>query len=73
MPLNILTPGKVTGDMINYLTFTGIQFSYATWNGASSPAGFSEVQANYLNQGSSPTAGNAEPGITAAPGGERRP
>jgi outer membrane receptor protein involved in Fe transport len=28
VPLNILTPGKVTGDMINYLTFTGIQSGF---------------------------------------------
>jgi hypothetical protein len=28
--------------------------------GASSPSGFSEVQANYLNQGATPTSGNAQ-------------
>ncbi|PYC70624.1 hypothetical protein C7C46_27360 [Streptomyces tateyamensis] len=28
------------------LTFSGLQFSYATWNDPSSPAGFSDVQSN---------------------------
>ncbi|HTR56114.1 MAG TPA: TonB-dependent receptor [Kofleriaceae bacterium] len=28
VPLNVITPGKVTPDMINYLTFTGIQSGF---------------------------------------------
>ena len=55
----LVNGGGTASSPLHDVTFTGIQFSYATWNGASSPAGFSEVQANYLNQGSSPTAGNA--------------
>jgi hypothetical protein len=56
---SLVNGGGTPSNPLHHVTFTGIQFSYATWNGASSPAGFSEVQANYLNQGSSPTAGNA--------------
>ncbi|MFP5234291.1 MAG: fibronectin type III domain-containing protein [Acidobacteriota bacterium] len=32
---------------IHNIVFRGIQFSYATWLGPSSPQGFSEIQANY--------------------------
>lgn len=32
---------------IENITFTGLQFSYATWLGPSSDEGFSEIQANY--------------------------
>lgn len=32
---------------IDNVTFSGLQFSYATWLGPSSPEGFSEIQANY--------------------------
>lgn len=32
---------------IHDVTFSGIQFSYATWLGPSTPTGFSEIQANY--------------------------
>lgn len=32
---------------IDNITFSGLQFSYATWLGPSSPEGFSEIQANY--------------------------
>jgi len=32
---------------INDITFSGIQFSYATWLAPSGPDGFSEIQANY--------------------------
>jgi hypothetical protein len=55
----LVNGGGTPSAPLHDVTFTGIQFSYATWNGASGPAGFSEVQANYLNQGSSPSAGNA--------------
>jgi Right handed beta helix region len=32
---------------VHNLVFNGIQFSYATWLGPSTPTGFSEIQANY--------------------------
>ncbi len=56
---SLVTGGGTAGSPLHNVVFNGIQFSYATWMGASSSSGFSEVQANYLNQGSSPTAGNA--------------
>jgi hypothetical protein len=34
-------------EPIHDVTFSGIQFSYATWLGPSTNAGFSEIQANY--------------------------
>ena len=34
------------GDPVHDLTFSGLQFSYATWNEPSSPAGFADVQSN---------------------------
>lgn len=37
---------------IDDITFSGLQFSYATWLGPSSPEGFSEIQANYQVTGS---------------------
>jgi hypothetical protein len=33
-------------DPVHDLTFSGIQFSYATWNAPSNPAGFADVQSN---------------------------
>jgi hypothetical protein len=56
---SLVTGGGTPASPLHNVVFNGIQFSYATWMGASSPSGFSEVQANYLNQGSSPTAHNA--------------
>jgi len=32
---------------VHNIVFSGLQFSYATWLGPSSPEGFSEIQANY--------------------------
>jgi hypothetical protein len=63
----LVNGGGTSTSPLHDVTFTGIQFSYATWNGASSPTGFSEVQANYLNQGSSPTSGNAQFNWTQIP------
>jgi len=50
--------GSASGPIHNII-FNGIQFSYATWLGASNSNGFPEIQANYYIKGSSPTAGNA--------------
>jgi Right handed beta helix region len=59
--LEALVGGGGTADKpLHNVVFNGIQFSYATWMGASGPNGFSEVQANYLVWGADPTAGNAE-------------
>jgi hypothetical protein len=56
----VIGGGTATSPLHN-VVFHGIQFSYATWMGASSSNGFSEVQANYLVWGTAgPTAGNAE-------------
>jgi Right handed beta helix region len=55
----LVTGGGTASKPLHDVVFDGIQFSYATWMGASSAKGFSEVQANYLNQGTTPTAGNA--------------
>ena len=57
----LVTGGGTAKSPLHNVVFHGIQFSYATWMGASSPNGFSEVQANYLVWGTAgPTAGNAE-------------
>ena len=46
--LQALIEGSGTPDApIANLTFSGLQFSYATWLGPSSNEGFSEIQANY--------------------------
>ena len=46
--LQALIEGSGTADApIANLTFSGLQFSYATWLGPSSNEGFSEIQANY--------------------------
>lgn len=42
----VIGKGSATQPIHN-ITFQGIQFSYATWLGASSKEGFSEIQANY--------------------------
>jgi hypothetical protein len=57
---SLITGGGTASSPLHNVVFSGIQFSYATWMGASSPNGFSEVQANYLNQGATPTTGNAQ-------------
>jgi parallel beta helix pectate lyase-like protein len=57
----LVTGGGTAMSPLHNVVFHGIQFSYATWMGASSSNGFSEVQANYLVWGTAgPTAGNAE-------------
>jgi Right handed beta helix region len=57
----LVTGGGTAASPLHNVIFRGIQFSYATWMGASSSNGFSEVQANYLVWGTAgPTAGNAE-------------
>lgn len=46
--LETLIEGDGTAaDPVHNIVFSGIQFSYATWLGPSSPEGFSEIQANY--------------------------
>lgn len=55
-------------DPIHDVTFSGIQFSYATWLGPSTPTGFSEIQANYQITGKD---GYAKQGLCKlVPGGE---
>jgi hypothetical protein len=56
---SLITGGGTPGSPLHNVVFSGIQFSYATWLGPSTGTGFSEVQANYLNQGPTPTADNA--------------
>jgi len=57
----LVTGGGTAMSPLHNVVFHGLQFSYATWMGASSSNGFSEVQANYLVWGTAgPTAGNAE-------------
>ena len=57
----LVTGGGTSMSPLHNVVFHGLQFSYATWMGASSSNGFSEVQANYLVWGTAgPTAGNAE-------------
>jgi hypothetical protein len=56
---SLITGGGTASSPLHNVVFSGIQFSYATWLGPSTGAGFSEVQANYLNQGPTPTADNA--------------
>jgi hypothetical protein len=52
---------------VHDLTFSGIQFSYATWLEPSSGEGFSEIQANYMVTGRD---GWSKQGLcTLAPGG----
>ncbi|AHH95833.1 fibronectin type III domain-containing protein [Kutzneria albida] len=41
----------VSGQGVSDLTFSGIQFSYATWLRPSTPEGLSEIQANYTLTG----------------------
>lgn len=46
--LETLVEGNGTASApIDNITFTGIQFSYATWLAPNGPDGFSEIQANY--------------------------
>ncbi|WP_020657548.1 fibronectin type III domain-containing protein [Amycolatopsis benzoatilytica] len=46
--LEKLVDGRGTAEKpIHDISFRGIQFSYATWLGPSSPEGFSEIQAGY--------------------------
>lgn len=53
---------------IHDVTFSGIQFSYATWLGPSTDTGFSEIQANYQVTGKD---GYAKQGLCKlVPGGE---
>jgi hypothetical protein len=57
----------VTGTGVANVTFTGLQFSYATWLGPSTDTGFSEIQAGYTITGSN---GYAVQGLCQfAPGG----
>ncbi len=56
---SLVTGGGTAAQPLQHVIFQGIQFSYATWLGASGPNGFSEVQANYLVWGTAgPTAAN---------------
>jgi hypothetical protein len=38
-------------DPLHDITFSGLQFSYATWNAPSAPTGFADVQANLRRTG----------------------
>jgi len=50
--LETLIAAEGTADSpVHDLVFSGLQFSYAAWLGASSPEGFSEIQANYTLTG----------------------
>ena len=50
--LQALVTGQGTAAApVHDITFTGIQFSYATWLTPSTPEGFSEIQANYTITG----------------------
>jgi hypothetical protein len=42
----------VSGTGVSHVVFNGLQFSYATWLGASGGNGFAEIQANYQVTGS---------------------
>jgi hypothetical protein len=44
----LIAGGGTASAPLHNVVIRGIQFSYATWMGASSPNGFSEIQANYL-------------------------
>jgi hypothetical protein len=57
----LITGGGTAAAPLHDVVFDGIQFSYATWLGASTGNGFSEIQANYLVWGTAGAdAGNAE-------------
>jgi len=43
---SLLVGAGSLADPVHNLTFSGLQFSYATWNEPSSPAGFADVQSN---------------------------
>ncbi|MCL2418245.1 MAG: Ig-like domain-containing protein [Conexibacteraceae bacterium] len=43
---SLLVGAGSLADPIHNLRFSGLQFSYATWNEPSSPAGFADVQSN---------------------------
>ncbi|GAA3479454.1 right-handed parallel beta-helix repeat-containing protein [Streptomyces yanii] len=43
---SLLQGAGTLGKPVHDLTFKGLQFSHATWNGPSSEAGFSDVQSN---------------------------
>jgi hypothetical protein len=50
--LETLVSAEGTTDApVHDIVFSGIQFSYAAWLGASGPEGFSEIQANYTLTG----------------------
>ncbi|WP_328623744.1 right-handed parallel beta-helix repeat-containing protein [Streptomyces sp. NBC_00353] len=48
---SLLTGTGTLGSPIRDITFSGLQFAYATWNGPSSNLGFAEVQANLTMTG----------------------
>jgi hypothetical protein len=57
-----------TARPVHDVTFSGVQFAYATWLGPSNGTGFSEIQANYMVTG---VDGYAKQGLcTLVPGGE---
>jgi hypothetical protein len=59
--LQTLVSGQGSADApIHHVTFSGIQFSYATWLQPSTPEGFSEIQATYTITG---TGGYATQGL----------
>jgi hypothetical protein len=65
---SLLTLKGTPAQPIHDVTFSGIQFSYATWLGPSTPTGFSEIQANYQVTGKN---GYAKQGLcNFVPGGE---
>lgn len=47
----LLIAEGTAGEPVHDVVFSGIQFSYAAWSGASGPEGFSEIQANYTLTG----------------------
>lgn len=64
----LVTLKGTSAEPIHDVTFSGIQFSYATWLGPSTPTGFSEIQANYQVTGED---GYAKQGLcNFVPGGE---
>ena len=58
----------ISGEGVHDLAFSGLEFSYAGWTGASSPEGFSEIQANYTLTG--PRAWATQGLCKLAPGGD---
>jgi hypothetical protein len=65
---SLVTLRGTPAEPIHDVTFSGIQFSYATWLGPSTPTGFSEIQANYQVTGKN---GYVKQGLcNFAPGGE---